>query len=108
MYWNKLIDKWVIDKWVIDLQDRTDTLMTCPYERLVQDPVATLSEAITFMTDEEVDLDLLRREITQVDIRPRDRCAGFHFFDKGLFREIEEVAGARLTTLAIPSFEDGV
>lgn len=101
-YWNKLIDKWVIG-----LRDRDNPQLICPYEQLVQDPIGTVTGVVEFVTDEPVDGEALRREISQIRFRPLNRLPEFRHFDTGFFREIEAIAGERMTTLAIPSFEDG-
>ena len=103
VYWNKLIDKWVIES-----QHQSKLLMSCPYEQFVTHPRHTVSQIITFMTDEEPDVKQLQQAITQVNIRPLNRIVTFPFFDKGFFREIEELAEPRLEMLALPSFKDSV
>ena len=74
----------------------------------MQDPIGTVTGVVEFVTDEPVDGEALRREISQIRFRPLNRLAEFRHFDTGFFREIEAIAGERMTTLAIPSFEDGV
>lgn len=103
VYWNKLIDKWVLE-----IQHDPDMLMVCPYEELVLHPMATVSQVIAFMTGEEVKKRRLRQVISEVNIRPRNRYVDFPFFDEGFFRSIEELAGPRLEILGIPSFEESV
>ncbi len=102
-YWNKLIDKWVIGLGAVD-----NPQMILPYEKLVQDPIGSVTSVVEFITDEPIDNEALRREISEIGILPLNRLAEFRHFDTGLFREIEAIAGERMTKLAIPSFEDGV
>ena len=102
-YWNKFIDKWVID-----LCNRDNPQLICSYEKLVQDPIGTVTSVVDFITDEPVDDEALRREVLHERIQPQNRIAKFRHFDTGFLREIETIAGERMTTLGIPSFENGV
>ena len=83
IYWNPLIDKWVLN-----FPSNAKPPHYCTYESLLADPQARVREILTFLSEGTLDEERFRAAMLECPIEERSSIEKFEYYDSDFFQKI--------------------